>query len=165
VVPTTWSIVVWYVPQDGTRKVKRLIFTIDGLAITLLSLSLPFLRQEILGSIPLVYMPSRRVEIVHSYTGEHIQIPFFWLQEATLIGPSPKKGNRKLDMPKTEKSSTCFNSIILNLVVMNNNVLLLHQCSTTWMKDHAIILYKTYPHFRAWSETTRVSKNCPCFWL
>jgi hypothetical protein len=90
---------------------------------------------------------------------------FFWLQEATLIGPSPKKGNRKLDMPKTEKSSTCFNSIILNLVVMNNNVLLLHQCSTTWMKDHAIILYKTYPHFRAWSETTRVSKNCPCFWL
>jgi hypothetical protein len=52
--------------------VKRLIFTIDGLAITLLSLSLPFLRQEILGSIPLVYMPSRRVEIVHSYTGEHL---------------------------------------------------------------------------------------------
>jgi hypothetical protein len=93
VVPPTWSIVVCYVPQDGTQKVKRLIFTIDGLAITLLPLSLPFLRQEILSSIPLVYMPSRRVDIVHSYTGDHIQIPFFWLQEATLIGPSPKKGN------------------------------------------------------------------------
>jgi hypothetical protein len=64
---------------------------------SLCTLSLPFLRQEILSSIPLVYMPSRRVEIVSSYTaGEHIQIPFFWLQEATLIGPSPKQGNCKI---------------------------------------------------------------------
>jgi hypothetical protein len=88
--------------------VKRLILTIDGLAITLLSLSLPFLRQEILGSIPLVYMPSRRVEIVRSYTGEHIQIPFFWLQEATLIGPSPKKANRKIGHAQNRKIQYLF---------------------------------------------------------
>lgn len=41
-------------------------------------------------------MASRRVEIVSSYTGEDIQIPFIRLQEATLIGPPPKKGSRKI---------------------------------------------------------------------